>query len=459
MRSAPLALRLRALVLVVLTAWLLLVLSGLLGRWLDVHLGRGLAAAIGVLQAVLWLTVIWLVANIKRRRAWLAIGAVAIVVLLAEVAVRLLHPLGAKQSYHLVYNPQLHHSNPASAEMVFQGFGFATEFEEQGPVTATTNSLGLRTTMERDDFLDFDRRVVTLGDSFTFGLNVGGSSTFPAVLEEELKRRTGDESLAVLNAGVTSFSPLLAKFQLQDFLTSWRPHLVILMLDATDIGDDLRYSGLLGDPATDSQRFVRRDFLTILEEDNRWSRNCALVQRAYYPYLLIRGALLHPWTLASRNPAPFALRAEVGGVVERDPFFIYRHPLDDTLPFFEATESNVSAIASTSRELGAEFLLVVSPRFHHWDSTLVPDNWEKDYYALDEPYQFEMFRFWQERRDTLGYPIFDLLDTFRDARPETPLVFRDDPHWTAAGHRLVGETLARHIEEQGYLTRTAVYTP
>jgi lysophospholipase L1-like esterase len=81
-----------------------------------------------------------------------------------------------------------------------------------------------------------DRRdgtvVLALGDSFTFGLGVSDSSTWPAQLEEDLRRR-GD-SACVVNGGTVSYGV----FQEMDLLVkrglATRPRLVIHALSWND---------------------------------------------------------------------------------------------------------------------------------------------------------------------------------------------------------------------------------
>jgi hypothetical protein len=114
------------------------------------------------------------------------------------------------------------------------------------------------------------------------------------------------------------------------------------------------------------------------------------------------------------------------------------------MPFFERTLGYVEALAASVQRSGAEFVLVVAPRFHHWSANECPDNWESDKYALDEPYEYEYFRFFEQQRAAASFEIFNLLPAFQ-ATSEFPLVFRDDPHWNEAGHGFVARTLAERL--------------
>jgi hypothetical protein len=94
--------------------------------------------------------------------------------------------------------------------------------------------------------------------------------------------------------------------------------------------------------------------------------------------------------------------------------------------------------------------LVVSPRYHHWNPKENPDNWEHTEYAADGPYQFEHFRYFEQARTRVDFPIFDLLPAFQ-ATDEFPLVFRDDPHWNARGNVFAAGTIADYLTRE--LTR------
>jgi hypothetical protein len=131
-------------------------------------------------------------------------------------------------------------------------------------------------------------------------------------------------------------------------------------------------------------------------------------------------------------------------------YFIYRHPLERTRPFFERTLGHVGRVAERARRIGARFALVVVPRYHHWSDRECPDNWERGAYGGNEPFSNEYFRFFEESRATAGFPILGLLPAFQ-ATSEFPLVFRHDPHWNARGHDFVARLLAEDLPARGLL--------
>jgi hypothetical protein len=213
---------------------------------------------------------------------------------------------------------------------------------------------------------------------------------------------------------------------------------VLLFLDVTDIGDDFIYARKAGSA---DGRF---------RLEGSASLDChGAVHQLARPLLSWLGTqLAYPVRLLARRPATPAGDYYLDPVLfqgrEENRYFIYRHPLEQTEPFFRATLANVEAIAASARQAGAPFVLVVAPRYHHWSSAECPQNWERGAYRGDEPYQYEYFRFFAAAAPAAGFPILDLLPAFRATR-EFPLVFRNDPHWNARGHEFVAARLEEYL--------------
>jgi hypothetical protein len=295
-----------------------------------------------------------------------------------------------------------------------------------------TNEDGLRSEYSRDEFLRHEHRIAILGDSFVFGLGVDQDAAFPKVMEVLLRERLQTPDVAVLNAGVNSYSPMLSRILFEGIVRHYRPTLVILVLDPGDIGDDARYAGEVKRNGTD-------EYFDIVGGGT--PKYYGAVSEALQPYLSALGDYLKYPFRARRPPSYDFYRFEltIAGVKEKNKYFIYRHPLDTTRPYFERSLRNIGRIASGAREMGGEFVLAVTPRFHHWSTRECPNNLEGGY-TRDDPYQYEYFRFFEENRPGVDYPIFNMLPAFESSE-EFPLVFDDDPHWNERGHEFVAHVL------------------
>jgi hypothetical protein len=384
-----------------------------------------------------------LVAAIRTKPLELTLTVISLllVLVLAEAAVRIISFDRAKTPFCGLRSKTFHHIYPANAEM------FMGVFEGQS-VLARTNEDGLRTDYSREEFLKYKNRVVLLGDSFLLGLGVRQEKLCSQIAEDVLRERLGQDDIAVLNAGLVSYSPLLSGQLFRHKLAAYKPTVVLLLLDVSDIGDDMKYEY---EAVRDGD-----DISFDLNDEKDSKLYCALYEIARpvmerlgknitYPYY----ALIHSGTF-SYDYYEFDLN--IDGVAETNRFFIYRHPLEKTRAYFEKTLANINELAGQVRRAGARFVLVVTPRHQHWSNKECPENWEmKQYqYRLDDPYKYEYFRFFREVEDSLDYDVYQLLPAFQRTT-EFPLVFNTDPHWNQRGHAFVGRLLADYMVKYNFI--------
>lgn len=101
------------------------------------------------------------------------------------------------------------------------------------------NSRGLRDTREfAYDKPDGVLRILTLGDSFTLGFEVGQEQTYAAVLERDLERH--GINAEVINAGVSGFSNAEALVYLREEGLRYQPDVVVLGFFVNDLSDNVR---------------------------------------------------------------------------------------------------------------------------------------------------------------------------------------------------------------------------
>ena len=393
-----------------------------------------------------WLSIVLLLVW-RCRRNWgkemlLAGASVIATLFLAEIAVRSLFPSVALPAYRLLPSNDLHHISPSSSRM------FHGQFDDT-EVVVSTNADGLRSDYQAKSFATGNPRILVLGDSFTFGWGVNEVDAFPAVLEVQL-RAAGYPRANVLNAGVVSYSPYLEYQLLKRIGKKYRPTIVLLFLDVTDVGDDYQY---MDEAASgfESPNYSLAESIGLPYDVSRNPEGGVGLVRL----LPQREILLFPFSVIRERvgegrpepPIPkydyYKFQVNVGGKVDSSRFFIYRHPLAATKPFFYRTLKNIQRVRDFSQSIEAQFHLVVLPRYHHWNLDECPDNWEQGY-NLDEPYQFEFFEFFGSDNAAIDFPVFELLPEFQTIR-DFPLVFEHDPHWNAAGHRFVAQATLNYL--------------
>jgi hypothetical protein len=423
--------------------------SGLLERFSGgTGIPRALAAQTVGLYWLLFAIASFVVTSWRNRRAQLLllVANIVVIALLLEGAMRLIGRPEAMIHFRGVRNRTVHHIYGPNLDM----YGGTVEGAR---FFVHTNEDGLRSHYSREAFREYPVRIVVLGDSMTFGFAVDQPYSYPAQLERILRAKLGDENVAVLNAGVISSSPYLQKLLMREAVAHYRPTLVLSVLDATDIGDDIIY------PREAVMENGRPIFSSATEECG------AITEIRYYGALweivrdfalLLEKPLRYPFDVIGsrlgRSEKPecdynyYDFEKEIDGTLETNRFFIYRHSLEHTAEDFERTLQNLREVAAGAREAGAAFAMAVLPRFHHWNPKEASHNWEHDLYELDEPYQFEMFRFFEGARTRVDFPIVNLLPDFQ-ATDQFPIVFDEDPHLNRAGNIFVAESVARHLFE------------
>jgi hypothetical protein len=384
------------------------------------------------------------------RELLLALLAALITLGLAEVALRWIGSPRTMPRWAAVSSREYHHVYPPNRDM------FMGVYEGQ-TVTVHTNEDGLRSNYTREEFGKYPDRVIMLGDSFVFGYAVRQERGLTAVMERLLRSRLGDGQVAVLNAGIVSYSPFLERLLLAGKLKYYRPTLVVLLLDASDIGDDIQYQAEAR-PNGDRVSFdlgvkEKAPYHGAVFELAR-----PLFERVRLRFEPLRGtkpivALAYPFRRAGKKKYDYyGFRLKLGNVLETSRFFIYRYPLEETRSYFSKTLENVNAVAREAEQINARFVLAINPRYHHWNPAEAPENWEKFDYPLDGPYQYENFRFFEEARSQVNYPIFNLLPSFQ-ASHEFPLVFKNDPHWNERGNEFAARVLVNHLIETRIIGR------
>ncbi len=299
------------------------------------------------------------------------------------------------------------------------------------------NSDGIRFRGEAEDLEEDQFVILFLGDSFTYGFHLDYEETYPVQCQRYLAR-AGCRNLVAVNMGWTSSSPLLSLRLLKEIGYKYKPDLVIYNLDMTDFSDDLRYEAALrrgGDLEVDPWSVVHK------------------LLAMWAPALAVNLGRLDETGIHFRTPR--SARIEVGlrrsgPSFAGEKYFVTNHPLEQTqLDIEQGVVKNLAEMYRFCRDvLHVPMALVIYPRAFQVSLKESPENDERGLYEPLGPYVLEPFRYFHRHRDDLPYPVFSLLDDFRNAE-QFPLFFEDDPHWNAAGARLAAEAVSRRLMAAG----------
>lgn len=280
------------------------------------------------------------------------------------------------------------------------------------------NSDGIRSKREASDFHEEDFNIIFLGDSFTYGLWLNDVDAIPQVFEKIAREHYPNRKINVANFGWVSASPLLEFRLLKDIGKKYHPDLIIQVIDMTDVGDDLYYDDIIN------------------------HRHIYAIGR-YLPTT----TLLLQKSIQKHTHWDNLFRAVFG--VPRKRYFIVEQPLEQTRYGFDFLKSHVDQTYEYAKdELSARYLMVVIPRYFQYRPEESPDDWEaKDgEYSTPGPYSLEPFKYFDEMKAKVPYPVYSLLPDFRDSKI-TPTVFHNDAHPNKDGAHLAAEAIFRDCEQ------------
>lgn len=265
-------------------------------------------------------------------------------------------------------------------------------------VPAWTNSRGWRDAEAALERATGVRRIVVLGDSFTFGVQVDYGERFTEVLEETTPR------LEVVNLGVNAFGTDQELRVLEVEGALYRPDVVVLLAYLGNDLDDIRYERRASWPKP-WYELEADGALRLIEPSATW--DVRLRSSTYIGELLLRASNRARSIMTERW---------------RDA---------DTVPLFVRL---VAEMRRVSAGVNARFLAVLA----YPDERLSSGRSPREERVL-------------EGLTGAGIAVCDLFDTFLRERDAGAALFVDEGHWSAAGHRLAAAEIARELSERGWL--------
>jgi lysophospholipase L1-like esterase len=306
-------------------------------------------------------------------------------------------------------------------------------------------------------------RILMLGDSYTEGFGLPVAEAMPKQVERLLDGGRCSRPIEVVNAGVSSYSPILEYLFLLHVGLALEPDLIVLSFDMTDVHDDWIRSrvatfGPDGLPRSVSpDRRAEAAYLLPPVPKPALLRGLDPVERLLNPLQLwqsIRASAVPQIVLGGTRRTPELLQAlGLIGHVQYDPVAITRdreHPSE--LAAWALSERYVAGMVALARRRGIPFALVVYPHPHQVSAAESPVGRLRmgvgpGYYATERPFlRLEALG----RRE--GIPVVNLVAMFRDRSVrEGPLFFPDDMHHNSRGARVFADGVADGLVAAGLL--------
>jgi len=361
-----------------------------------------------------------------RRRIFgcLLAGIVLLGLLLADFATRNIYLALRKAPHGRIYHPYYDHGYRPNFDWI----------DKYGDWRAPyfSNSLGLRDARIRTvDASSGQPRILFIGDSFTEGVGIPWEETFVGRVGKALE----PEGIEVLNAGVMSYTPLLAKAKVRYLMEKegLKFGRLVLFLDMSDIKDEQFYE----EDAEGRARLIPYGPFASQAGWGRWVEKFSDVcETRIEPNFILLGALARNIKIPLRQLS----RKELGpqGAFAALPEFVRDYELGD-IPQREIAErglrrcaENLSSLAEYLRERGIPLTLVI----YRWPQYRMP--------AAGEARYPKYWRSWAEQN---GVDFIDLFALFDGREPIRQWHLEGDDHWNAAGHAVVAEALLERWEQ------------
>jgi len=275
-------------------------------------------------------------------------------------------------------------------------------FAETALFTPPLNALGFRELPPGPDGTDPGvRRILVLGDSFTFGDGVRrGEDRFTDLIEARLNREAGSgERYHVYNAGVSGSRPAGWLRDFRKLRPSYRADLVLAVFflrDGTDLCTSLRCH-------VQTIRAIKARYA------ERFGQGWSYLAKLFYG-----------WRIRSDFAEEFrgqVVRAYLGSEAER--------------ATWTTQSAALRALAERVQRSGSELHLVVFPMLLDLD---------------DYPFQAVEDEILRVAREA-GIPAISLLDGFRGQDARALWVAANDQHPNERGHRIAANTLYPYVRD------------
>ncbi len=362
---------------------------------------------------------------------------------LLELSLRIIHPAADKEWARFTMgkaNPKYHHGHTPKDVVKYVGPEFNT--------TVRFNNFGFRGedfSLEKQKGL---KRIFVLGDSFTFGTGVGDHETIPYLLEKFLKH----SPVQIINAGQGSYSPLIHYLKLRDHYLKFKPDLVILFFDMTDLRDDWLYEQELvydkNGTLVGCNPFFKNGKRNYWAMARHYSEACKyihnkLVRTFYKIQTLGFKTYLQAKLQGKRAKAVIATTAEVDST-NYDQFLLLRGKEKEDLirSHWPRTEKYLTLIHELLQKENIPFLLATYPH----GVQVGPHQWEKGRLAFgfkenktyDDPLPFDLLKEFAQNHH------IPFVNTFPAVKKHAhqKLYFDWDGHFNALGYKIVAEALS-----------------
>jgi len=392
------------------------------------------------------------VTSVLRKKIILAIASLFLAFALSEITLRLLQDKRIEPTACRQRDPILDHSLVPNSTCRFK--------TREWDITYKINSIGLRAgevSAKNDDEI----RILFLGDSFVEGFGVNVENRFTELIEDELRNKL--KNINVINAGISSYSPILELEFLKWNFDSIQPDIVVVGLDMTDFKDEIGYYNFirerdLKDVKKQEKPDSPDDYIAALGEINakqkniqefkketEWQQNenlslvtrLKILMRYFKLYVMltnyIKDTLNKPYLTEGSPPL-------IEGDIETDLFAIARNdlPKDVYESLWRLPRKSLSDFADYSHEKNFKLIFFTYPHGMQADG----EQWSKGRltrgFIRGKTYSTKPLEDLIKIGEELNVQTLNLQESFRE-NSHQKLYFDFDGHWNKEGHKVVAQ--------------------
>ncbi len=380
----------------------------------------------------------------KLKNLTLMMISILVILLVCELIMRIFYGTPSSEMAHFSLSQSKYYQR--DNEMMFAPRkNIRGEHNKKGSFSSTfqTNSRGLRDKEYKLNKTEGIKRIVVLGDSFTWGFGVNNDEIYTERLESILP------NTEVINLGVTAYQLWQEIIYLKREGIKYHPDIVIVGFSLNDIWRESNRKRNLDSNAnvgiemiseqsnTESYFFILRQYLKkyIIQKsalctfiNDRINTNKSLVKSL--AYLGIKPPLTG-FEKLDMNITP-ALREYPNSLVQS----------------WEATKSELRQLKRITADLGIRLIIVSIPSvqsiqektFMH---TITFSIFETKDFDLDKPYQLL-----KEFADKENIEVVIPVSVFRHMHKEGRVLYlKRDMHFNAAGHELFANAIADYLNK------------
>ena len=303
-------------------------------------------------------------------------------------------------------------------------------------VSVKTNSFGLRDQEYTTELNGSKKKILLLGDSFTFGYGVEQEDTYANLLEKLL----GD-NYVVINAGYADgYSPDTEYIYLKEKGLKFNPDVLLLGFFVGNDIDDVGSNDLVGDDKGLPKKIVSNNF--YIDENNRlrakYNSSIDHNESILYKIKLFLNYNLHSYIFLKDKLRPiYSKLTKDESILENS---IYGNKYGEDLELlWEKTQNILLEMNSIMKNQGKDFIIVLIPKREQFYEE------KDDTYNFSNPNQ-KLINFGRDN----GIPIIDLLPYFKQHPNNFNLYFKKDGHWNSGGHKFAAEKIYEELEKLGF---------